>query len=163
MPAPKGFSLTQILLHWVVAALIVFQLIFGESMGDAWRQVRQGTVPAFDPMVTAHIYAGIAILALVAWRLVLRFRRGVPVPPAALSQMMQLAGSVGHWALYALMVVAPVSGLLAWYGGVDTAAEVHELLKPALIILIALHVAAALWHQFWLKDGTLLKMRNPDR
>ncbi len=42
MAALKGYSLTQIRLHWVVAVLIVFQLIFGEDMGQAWRTVREG-------------------------------------------------------------------------------------------------------------------------
>ena len=33
----KGYSRWQIMLHWGVCALIVFQLIFGEDMGPAWR------------------------------------------------------------------------------------------------------------------------------
>lgn len=160
MPTPKGFSLGQIRLHWIIAALILFQLIFGEAMTDAWRQFRQGAAPDITTMVTAHIYAGIAILALVVWRLWLRLRHGAPPPPDG-SALMRTAGSTAHVALYALMVLAPLSGLAAWFGGIATAAEVHELLKPAFIILIGLHVAAALWHHFWLRDGLLNRMRRP--
>ena len=34
-------------------------------------------------------------------------------------------------------------------------------MKPVTIILVAVHVVAALWHQFYLKDGLLLRMKRP--
>ncbi len=40
-------------------------------------------------------------------------------------------------------------------------ADLHELAKPAFVFLIAVHVVAALWHQFWLKDGLLVRMKRP--
>ena len=70
-------------------------------------------------------------------------------------------GKWGHWALYVVMLLAPMTGLAAWYGGVATAAEVHELFKPVIIVLVAGHVAAALYHQFIRKDGLLLRMKRP--
>lgn len=156
----KGYSATQIALHWGVAGLILFQLIFGEDMGSAWRSVEKALPPEMNLGVWAHIIAGIAVLVLVLWRLSLRFSRGAPEVPQASVVMMQ-AAKWGHWALYAVMLLAPISGLLAWYGGVAPAAEVHELFKPVLIVLIAGHVVAALYHQFIRKDGLLLRMKRP--
>lgn len=160
MSAVKGYSSVQIGLHWIVAVLIVFQLIFGEDMGGAWRAVRNGTVPEMSTWVWAHIIAGIAVLVFAAWRLLLRATRGAPDAPAG-SALMMKAAEWGHWALYALMVLAPVSGLAAWYGGVEAAAEVHELLKPLVILLVAGHVVAALYHQFVVKDNLLARMKRP--
>lgn len=77
--------------------------------------------------------------------------------------MLRKAAHWGHLALYALMILMPLSGLAAWFGGLEAAAEVHEAMKPLLLILVAVHVAAALWHQFWLKDGLLLRMKWPRR
>jgi cytochrome b561 len=71
------------------------------------------------------------------------------------------AAHLAHLALYALMILMPLSGLAAWFGRVEVAGEVHEALRLALLGLIALHVLAALWHQFWLKDGLLQRMRQP--
>lgn len=161
MAALKGYSFTQIRLHWVVAALIVFQLIFGEAMGAAWRAVSQGTEPVMSNMVWAHIIAGIAVLALVAWRVGLRLSRGVPEVPHSDNALMMKAATWGHLALYAVMIAAPLSGMAAWFVGVAAAAEVHELFKPVLILLVLGHVVAALYHQFWLKDGLLLRMKRP--
>ena len=160
MSAPKSYSRSQIALHWGIAALILYQLIMGEDMGSAWRAVETGAVPVMNIWIWAHIIVGTAVLALVVWRLVLRLGRGVPAAPEGLSKPMVLAGEAGHWALYAVMFAAPISGLLAWYGGVLSAAEVHEVFKPIIIILVVLHVAAALWHHFVRKDGLLNRMRK---
>ncbi len=156
----KGYSATQIGLHWVIAGLILFQLIFGEDMGTAWRSVEKGLPAEMNLWVWAHIVVGIAVLLFALWRLALRFTRGAPEAPEA-SAVMMSAAKWGHWALYAAMVLAPISGLMAWYGGIDTAAEVHELFKPVLIVLIAGHVLAALYHQFIRRDGLLLRMHRP--
>ena len=161
MASPKGYSGTQILLHWGIGLMIIFQLIFGEAMGTAWRSVENGTVPVMGTMVWAHILVGGAVLALVVWRLALRLTRGVPPPPATEAKPLQLAAHVAHWALYALMVLFPVTGLAAWFGGVAQLAEVHQMMKPVIIILIALHLVAALWHQFWVKDNLLARMKTP--
>ena len=75
--------------------------------------------------------------------------------------LMMKAAEWGHLALYGVMILIPLSGLVAWYGVVEAAAEVHEIAKPVLILLVAGHVAAALYHQFWLKDGLLLRMKRP--
>lgn len=163
MASPLGYSKTQIALHWGIAALILFQLIFGEEMGGAWRAVRNGAAPDMTLLVWAHIVVGIGILAFAVWRLVLRVMRGAPDAPAGLTRRMVLAGEAGHWGLYALMFLAPMSGLAAWYGGIMTAGEVHGWLKPAIIILVVLHIAAALWHQFIRKDGLMMRMRWPKR
>ena len=160
MPNPKGYSATQIALHWLVAALILFQLIFADAMGSAWRAVQRGIAPEMNPAVWAHILAGIAVLIFALWRLKLRATRGAPPAPAG-SALMMNAAKWGHWALYAVMLLTPITGLVAWYGGVAEAAEVHELFKPVIILLVAGHVLAALYHHFIRKDGLLLRMRRP--
>ena len=93
----------------------------------------------------------------------LRRSRGVPPPPEGEGTLLGRAAALGHWALYALMVLMPVSGLVAWFGGVDTAGEAHEVMSNLMLFVLAVHVAAALWHQFWLKDHLLLRMMRAER
>ncbi|WP_054006879.1 cytochrome b [Cypionkella psychrotolerans] len=160
MPDLKGYSASQIFLHWLVAGLILFQLIFGEDMGGAWDAFEEGRTPNMTLWVWAHIVVGIAVLVFALWRLALRFNRGAPEAPAD-SALMMLAAKWGHWALYAVMLLAPITGLVAWYGGVATAAELHGWFKPVIIVLVAGHVVAALYHHFIVKDGLLLRMKRP--
>ncbi len=158
---PNGYSGTQIVLHWVIGAMIIFQLVFGEDMGGVWRSVETGGIATMSVMVWAHIVVGSAVLALVVWRLALRLTRGVPAAPEGEARQLQLAAQIGHWAFYALMVLFPVTGLMAWFGGFNDLAEVHKLLKPVILVLIAVHLLAALRHQFWLKDNLLARMKTP--
>ncbi len=157
----KGFSRTQIALHWVVAVLIVFQLLFADSIKPAWRAVRNGGTASLSTMAWAHILGGILVLALVVWRLWLRQSRGVPDLPGGETGVMKMAALAGHWGLYAIMIGAAVTGLIAWYGAIPAMGEVHQMFQPLFYILIGVHVLAALYHHFILKDGLLNRMRQP--
>ncbi len=158
----KGFSRIQIGLHWAVAALVFFNLLMNNDLGQLLRQIGQGGTASTTTLAWAHIIAGSLVLALVLWRLVLRLSRGVPAAPEGESRMLKLAGEAGHVALYTLMIAMPVTGLLVWYGGVASLADVHGgVLKVLFWVVIAGHVVAALYHHFILKDGLLNRMRKP--
>lgn len=161
--AVRGYTLYQIGLHWVIAALVFAQLIFGESMTEAIEAAEEGEpISALDGyLASMHYYFGIAILALVVVRLGLRLKNGAPPPPPETNGAIELAGRVSHWLFYALLVVVPVTGLLGYYYG-DPYGEWHTYAKPVFIGLIALHVAASLYHQFWRKDGLLMRMLRPE-
>jgi cytochrome b561 len=160
---PKGYSTAQILLHWIIALLIALQFLFSDPIGAAFRQLVRGAAPPFSWPVWAHIAGGIVILLLVVWRLALRVSRGAPPPPAGGPAILHLGATLGHWALYALMLALPVSGLVAWFGGVGAAGEAHEVMTNLLLAVAGIHVLAALWHQFGLKDHLLLRMMRPER
>ncbi|SON55467.1 Cytochrome b-562 [Hartmannibacter diazotrophicus] len=153
-----GYSGLQIFLHWSIAACVLFQLIFGESMTELVDAHEEGeAVGANDQLMgSLHYWVGIAILVLVGLRIILRLSRGAPEPSGASGPQVLLA-KLAHLAFYVLLVLAPVLGLAAYYLG-DPWGDIHTLVKPAFIVLIALHVAGALFHQFWLRDGTLTRM-----
>ena len=159
----RGYTIYQIGLHWLIAALVFVQLIFGESMTEAIEAAEDGgpVSSLTGNLAGMHYYFGIAILALVAVRLALRLKNGAPPPPTETSRAIELAGSVSHCLFYALLVVVPVTGLLGYYYG-DPYGEWHTFAKPVFIGLIALHVAASLYHQFWRKDGLLMRMLKPN-
>ncbi len=159
-----GYSSLQILLHWAIAALVFFQLIFGESMSTATRAARRGTEvdPTDATLASAHYWIGIAILALVAVRLIVRLTSGAPEPQTSGNALLDKLAHYSHWLFYALLVAMPVTGLLAVYVSPELG-EIHELGKPVFIILIGIHVLGALYHQFWIKDGTLRRIFVPAR
>jgi cytochrome b561 len=164
MPAPSraGYSGIQILLHWTIALLVIFQLGFGESMTtvvDA-QESSEAILPADQSLATAHLWAGIAILALVVVRLLLRFAQGTPAPIGA--GLAVVLAKLAHAAFYLLLIAMPVTGLLTYYDVMDLG-DLHGWGKPVFIALIAIHALAALYHQFLVKDGTLARMLAPRR
>jgi cytochrome b561 len=127
-----------------------------------------------------HKWAGVTVFMLVwlrlAWRLMF------PPPPLfeGMSSAMKCAAHAGHWALYALMVVIPLTGWLmssakgfqtVWFGVLplpdllakdkalgEQLAQLHWALNVGLLLLIAGHAGAALWHHLVQKDDTLRRM-----
>jgi len=160
MTEPTGYSKPQIRLHWIVALLIVPQFVLHDGISAAWRALGQGQVPAFDPLVALHVAGGLLIAALALWRIVLRSRRAAPPLPEGEHPALKLLAKVTHGGLYALLLGLPLSGAAAWFGGVDAAAEAHEVMKALLLALVALHVLGALYHQFVLKDGLMQRMKR---
>jgi len=161
MKTTNGYSRLQITLHWLIVLLIGVNYIVSDQMGRYLRtQLQGGTVTATTP--TIHVYVGIAVLVLVVIRFLVRTRRGVPAEPASGSALMQAAGRYTHWALYALMALVPALGMGAWYLGVRQMGDAHVVLMNLMIILALMHAAAALFHQYILKDRLLLRMMRPE-
>lgn len=160
---PAGYSLLQISLHWIIAALIIFQLFFGESMTHAVDAVTEGTVLAASDAWLAwfHYWFGIAILTLVALRLAVRLKRGAPPAHSGTPCWTDMIARLAHGLFYVLLVAVPVTGLLGYYVG-GPFGDLHAWAKPVFIGLIAVHAAAALYHQFLKKDGTLIRMLRPN-
>jgi cytochrome b561 len=97
-----------------------------------------------------------------------------------MTPLQQKMAHFGHLGLYVLMALVPIVGVALTFrrGGTidfglfqiasplvaDRAAskpikEIHELVAYALFALVGVHVAAALWHQFVVRDNILARMR----
>ena len=55
----------------------------------------------------------------------------------------------------------PISGAIAWFGGVEIAGTVHHFAKPVIILAIALHVIGALVQHFVKRTDVLVRMFRP--
>lgn len=158
---PDGYSKAQIALHWAVLVLIIFQQMGSGPMEEAWRAYLrgQGEVGGFQP----HALGGVLVLLLVMWRLVLRWRRGVPLPPDSDSKLLDMAAKGVHGLIYVLLVLIPVSGITAWGFGVKVAGAVHSNLFGILFLTVMVHAFAAIYHHYILRDKFLRRMMVPDQ
>jgi cytochrome b561 len=155
MARPAHYSRLQIALHWGVALLVAALWFTQDGMGRALHQRIEGTGSG-TPL---HVWLGLALFAVIALRIVVRLTRGAPAVEG--SYTMQMAAELGHRLLYVLMLLVPALGALAWFGGVEVAADVHEPAALPLVIVALGHAAVALWHQYVRRDGTLLRMLRP--
>ena len=156
--APSGYSGTQIALHWIVFLVVVAQYVLHDAISEAWRAVQRGEEFGFDPVVASHVFGGILILVLALWRIALRLKRGAPKPPEHEPAILKMAAGATHLGLYALLILMPVSGMAAWFGNVEAAAEGHEVMRVILLALVVLHIAGALYQRFILKTDVMTRM-----
>lgn len=139
-------------LHWGMAVLLVLQFMEG--------YIGRDVLP--KPLwFNVHWYMGAALLTLEIVRLVMRGRLAgqVPEKPLALSRPEWTAAKIGHFALYALLLAAPLSGLAKWWFRIEVLGEIHETIVTAFWILIALHVLAVIKHRIMDKTDLLARMR----
>ncbi len=166
------------LLHWVLALAIFTSLGVGLYMTGLPFSITR------LKLYNWHKWAGIVILALSVLRLLWRLKRKPPALPrdveAAMPRWQRAAYKGTHHAMYALFLLIPLAGWaytssagfpVVLFGlwplpdFVPKDQALAELLKTAhawlaftLMGLIALHVAAALKHHFYDRDGLLLRM-----
>jgi len=158
--------------HAIIAVMVIFNLasgIGGDAIEDIWNPI------------PFHKSTGILILFLSIARIGWRLTWVMPEWPSAMGGLQRLVARITHLALYALMLVVPITGWimssagkypLTIYGLFDwpklavtkgsplaeAAGEGHEVLGFLMAGLVVLHVAAALHHHFVIKDNVLRRM-----
>jgi cytochrome b561 len=174
--AAARYSLGAIALHWIIAILIILNVI------GAWEsEDLQGAEKAYA--MAGHKAFGITILVLTVLRIVWRFTHKPPPLLETLKSWEAAFAKVAHTLFYFLMLAVPLAGWTvhsAATGGKAVAIfelfnfpglpltqdkamaglfrEIHETLATLMVVLLVLHIAAALKHQFFDRDGTLGRM-----
>ena len=162
--SPAGYSGAQILLHWVIAALILFQLLFSEGMEHAYGAWVKGKEIGADNLLSANIHTvvGFAVLALAVVRVILRMVRGAPAAPEGQSGVKLWIAALTQAFLYLILFVMPITGALAWLGGYATMAEIHAYAKPLIILAVIVHFGGALMQHYVAKTDVLVRMMKPE-
>ena len=158
---PHSYSIFQRFLHWAVALLVFFNLLFPDGMNAWHRLVRHGQTPTAADVFSAnvHAYVGIAILLLAIIRLALRWRTGVPAEPEGQPLALHLGAKIAHLVLYALIFLMPASGIAAYYFGIDAAGSIHaDIMKVVLWAVIVAHALGALVQHFYFRTNVLRRM-----
>jgi cytochrome b561 len=162
-------------LHWLIGVALLGQIAFGFLLDDI---APRGT-PSRAAVINLHksfgIVLGLAILLRLGWR----FAHAPPAWPGSMPAWQRRAARLGHAALYACMVVMPLSGyvgsnfskhgvkffgrsLAPWGPDLpavyDALGRVHVVTAWLFAALIAGHVLAALQHAFVARDGVFARI-----
>lgn len=155
-------------LHWVMAIMIVMALIFGNFLVGP----TSSADPAKAEILVGHMSVGLILGSLLVIRLILRLRTAQPPHATTGNAALDTLGRLTHWVLYGFVALMILSGLgmafgaglfpIVFGGSGDPIPEglsdmafamIHDLVSNLLLLLLLLHVAAALYHQFYLRDG----------
>jgi len=166
------FDRVSIAFHWLTVVLVVTQFVTAFALYWADQEAKE--------LVTVHRSTGSLIWVVVVARLIWRHRFAhLPAFPATMPKFQQRIAMLNEYALYSLLLLQPLTGLagtlfqgrpfdlLIWQ--VPALLErnrpafvllhkLHELGATALLILVAVHATAALFHGLVLRDGVLARM-----
>jgi cytochrome b561 len=161
-------------LHWFMLAM----MIAAYALIELRELFPKGSDPR-ETLKSLHFMVGLMILFLTSIRLVLRFTTQAPAIHPEPSRWQRLMAQLAHALLYVLMIGVPLAGWLYLsaagkpvpFFGFQLASlvgenkelamsikELHKSAGTAGYVLIGLHAAAALFHHYFLKDNTLLRM-----
>ena len=164
-----------IALHW----LMLVQLVAVYTCIELHEFFPKGSDPR-EALKAWHFMLGLSVLVLVVLRLAARLGSG-PIPriePAPPLWQQRVAGTL-HLALYVLMIGMPVVGWLVLsakgnpipFFGLElpplldkdkelakAIMEIHEVGANAGYFLVGLHAAAGLYHHYFVRDNTLVRM-----
>lgn len=167
----------QIILHWLIAAIIFYMIGLGLWMVEL---PMQHELPEGEESVRAfwflqHKSLGLTVALLIAFRIYWRLTHRPPPLPDSIPDWQQRISSGVHFLLYAVMIAMPISGYLqSMYSRFDTYfwgitlprlaeadevtreifTDIHQALAYAFIALLILHVGAAIKHRISGKEIT---------
>lgn len=163
MPKPRGYSTIQIVLHWTIAALVIFQLLVNQDMQHAFEDRLEGTSIEEMGGAMLHIGVGLTVLALAIARLTIRLIRGAPPAHDDKPAFINWLGYATHALLYGFIFAMPLTGAIAWFFGLEFSAELHEVGRLVLVPAIGAHVLGALAEHFVFKNDSFVRMLRAPR
>lgn len=160
------------LLHWIIAVLFVGLVYAGLTFNGMERG------PDRTELAAMHKSMALLTLVLLTLRLIWKFMNPRLAEPAGTPGWQKTAATLTHWALYAAVYFQLTVGILVsgqrpigFFGLfeipplLEQNEEQHEFFEglhgwgwKILAGLVALHVLAALYHHFKLKDDVLRRM-----
>jgi cytochrome b561 len=173
--APARYGSVARVLHWLIVVLAVIVVSLGLSAGSA-----PPNTPARSNLLSMHRSVGLTILALMVLRAVWRWRRPPPPLPASVARVEAGLAHLTHLGLYIIFITMPLAGYLASAAAGHTgsffglfaipqltpteerlsqwAIAVHLVGQYAVYLLVALHVAGAVYHAAIRKDEVFQRM-----
>jgi cytochrome b561 len=167
------YGTTAKIFHWLIVALLLIQFPIGWLMPDIHGGMKPGNA------MTLHISFGITILMLIVLRLIWRVTHPV-APESSLPSWQRLTSEGVHWLLYVLVFASTLTGWLfasmrGWEisfffaiplpmltsaspAGIHFIDGWHQATEWALLIVIGVHVAAAMAHIFYYRDRIMQRM-----
>jgi len=177
---PQRFNGGAIVLHWMTAILMIPTLGIAVFL-DTLHEDVPGDPEIYFTWLPWHKTLGFLVLVVALVRIPWAIVHRRPPLPAATPPWQAWLARLAHWSLYALIVVMPILGWIGtsaqrstfklfdiWPMPYITAQkdlpfsewiyEIHVVLGWSAVILVGVHIAAAVYHEWFVKDGALTRM-----
>ena len=156
----KIYHSGQIILHWTVAILILYQYVLTSSFSDENLLKCQdlGITGSDCEGLLPHYVIGSILLGLMLIRIVFRIYFGAPPLPKAVPFFIRILAKLSHLALYLLVFLMPLTGLLGWHTNSEMLLFTHSIISNCLLVLILTHICAVGFHEGLLGSQLIYRM-----
>jgi cytochrome b561 len=174
--------------HWLTVLLILIQfpiglymtyrayeMVFVDDKGETKKGLFDGTT---NLLYDSHKVIGLLIFLIVILRLMYRLSNGAPQSDRSVPAPLIGVSHLTHWLMYLLLIAVPIGGYLgiSYYGALDpfgiplpaitekdekfseTVFSWHETGAFVLLGLIAVHIAASIYHRYVRRDRVVERM-----
>jgi len=167
------YTVAQKVIHWLMAILIILDLFVAQKFGDYLEETER-LQSRID-----HGSLGTIVLILFLTRIFLRIKHGAPPLPEDMPDWQQKTAKFAHVLLYVLIGCLILTGIITAMNAAnpiplfgqfditigqldekqfDFLRQFHELTTNILIVLIGVHIVAALYHLIVVRDRVTQKM-----
>ena len=167
----QAYDPRTIWFHWLTVLLVGAQWVGAHAIDWFPRGLLRTDARS------VHVVLGVLLGVLIVARLTWRATGGLRLPPIDKGAL-KLAATTVHALLYLLVIAIVVLGILTFLtrgdslfglvtiprlnlGGKDLHRQInhlHSLAANVILVVAAVHAAAALWHQYGRRDGVLSRM-----
>ncbi len=171
---PRDYDSVAKTLHWLILLLLIGQYTI------AWTMPHIGRDTPNEGLVSLHFSIGVTILAIVILRLLWRWTHSAPTLRGVVPGWQVALAYLSHVLLYLVLLILPILGWVdACFRGyavkffglftipqliaaspafAGRTGDIHAFVGTILLVLVGLHVLAALYHLIVRRDGVFSRM-----
>ncbi len=172
----KEYGTISKIFHWTVLVLVIVMLAIASQSTD----LPQGQEKL--ELILLHASFGLLLLLILSARLIWRWLNITPAKMPHIPIWQHVVSRTVHYGLYIMLFVQIFNGMarfatagykVPFFGLFEVGfpmdkdealneliGDLHGIFPIVILVLLGIHILAALYHHFWLKDDTLRRMTS---
>ena len=159
---PRHYNKFHIFIHWLVVVIILLQMITGDKVALEFLALRNQAIEIDGNTSNSqvHMLGGSFIILLMAIRVFLRRKFGVPAPTKKTNDPLKFLSTFVHFGIYLVLFAVPITGLLAFSTSNVDLGLAHKILVNILYLLVIIHLIGVAFHQIFLGDNIMERITS---
>ena len=159
---PTHYNKFHILIHWLVVFIILIQMVTGDKIALEFSAFRDQSINIDENTSNGqiHMLGGLFIILLMAIRVFLRIKFGVPAPTKKTNDPLKFLSTFVHLGIYLILFAIPITGLLAFSTINVDLGIAHKILVNILYLFVIIHLIGVAFHQIFLGDNIMERITS---
>ena len=159
---PTHYNKFHIFIHWLVVVIILLQMITGDKIALEFLALRNQSINVDGNTSNSqiHMLGGLFIILLMAIRVFLRIKFGVPAPTKKTNDPLKFLSTFVHLGIYLILFAIPITGLLAFSTINVNLGIAHKILVNILYLFVIIHLIGVAFHQIFLGDNIMERITS---